>query len=262
MLRMVLTDSRSGLTLESVIMERALDPQFDLEVTRAVRTVLRAVERELAANPRPMVPEVVPDRGIPEGSAERPAPTETPPDRKQTEVGETSLASPETKGAAGLRAGIGVFLPFGAASDYFRAAFRFEAEWLFPSGPSGRFRAGWSVGVTAISLEVEGAPGGETEFVHSGIGAEYSFIRKKLIGLDISVQAGPALVLVSGGGVPPVQKLLPFVQAGMAAGYRPSPRWEFGLSAAVQILLDYGETFLPLQMVWGLAPAFTVTREL
>ena len=116
--------------------------------------------------------------------------------------------------------------------------------------------------MTAISLEAEGAPGGDTMFIQSGIGAEYSFNRKKLIGLDISVQAGPALVLVSGGGVPPIQKLLPFGQAGMAAGYRPSPRWEFGLSAAVQVLLDYGEEFFPLRPIWGLVPAFTVTREL
>ena len=58
-LRMVLSDARSGLPMESVTLERPLDPQFDREVTRLVRTVLQAVERELAAHPRPAAPEAV-----------------------------------------------------------------------------------------------------------------------------------------------------------------------------------------------------------
>ncbi len=238
-----LEDARGQVPEQARTLDRDLDPQFDTAVSRTVEDMARSMGEALAA------------RSVPE------PPAGTPPEPSApAEPGIAREPEPLPRGAAGLRLGGGALIPLGEAGDYFRAALRIEAAWLFPSARKARWVL--AAGFTGFSLDGPDAPEAAADFFHVGFGAEYSLIRKKSIGLDLGILAGPALAYSRGEASSPVVKLLPFVQAGMAAGYRPFPRWELGLSAAVLVLLDYGESLLPLRPVLGLAPALTVTREL
>lgn len=224
-------------------LERDLDPQFDAAVSRTFEDMARSTGEALAA------------RSVPE------PPAGTPPEPSApAEPGIAREPEPLPRGAAGLRLGGGALIPLGEAGDYFRAALRIEAAWLLPSAR----KACWvlAAGFTGISLGGADAPEAAADLFHAGFGVEYSLIRKKSIGLDLRILAGPILAYSRGEGSSAVVKLLPFVQAGMAAGYRPSPRWELGISSDMLVLLDYGETLFPLRPVLGLTPALTVTREL
>lgn len=246
-------DARGRVPAETRTLERDLDPQFDAAVSRTVEDLARSMGDALAALPVPETPaERPPEPPAPEtaGAAEPPEP------------GDAREPEPSVRGGTGLRVSGGALFPLGDASDYFLAALRIEATWLFPPGTGKRGRMVAVAGFTSLPLDGEGAVEAGAVLVHAGIGAEYSFIQKKSFGLGVAALAGPALAFNRGEESSSVLKLLPFVQAGMAAGYRPSPRWELGLSAAFLVLLDYGETLLPLRPVLGLAPALTVTREL
>ncbi len=246
-----LEDARGRVPAEIRTLERDLDPQFDAAVSRTVEDLARSTGEALAALPASESPAVpLPEQPVPEIAEASPA--EPGVARGEPE--------PRSRGPAGLRLGGGALIPLGEAGDYFRAALRIEAAWLFPSARKARWVL--AAGFTGFSLEGPDAPEAAADFFHLGFGAEYSLIHKKSIGLDLRILAGPILAYSRGEASSPVVKLLPFVQAGMAAGYRPSPRWELGISSDVLVLLDYGETLLPLRPVLGLAPALTVTREL
>lgn len=246
-----LEDDRGRVPPETRTLERDLDPQFDAAVSRTVEDLARSAGEALAALPAPE-----PSAGTsPEPSA--PKISKAP---ASAESGDAREPEPRPRSVPGLRMGGGALVPLGEAGDYFRVALRIEAAWLLPSARRGRLVL--AAGFTGFSLDGPDAPEAAADLFHVGIGAEYSLIRKKYIGLDLRILVGPVLANSRGEAFPPVVKLLPFVQAGMAAGYRPSPRWVLGISSDLLVLLDYGETFLPLRPVLGLTPALTVTREL
>ncbi|HSV55544.1 MAG TPA: hypothetical protein VLH39_00360 [Magnetospirillaceae bacterium] len=244
-------DTRKRVSSETRDLERDLDPQFDAAVGRTVTDLARSMHEALAALPVPEAPAVPPPELPAPEIAEEVVPVEP-----------VVALEPElpSRGPSGLRLGGGALVPVGEAAEYFRAALRFEAAWLLPTARKAR----WVLAASFAGFPLDGAGAIEAaaEFFHVGIGAEYPLIRKKSFGLDLRILAGPVLSYSRGEESSPVLKLLPFVQAGMAAGYRPSPRWELGLSAAFLVLLDNGETLLPLRPVLGLTPALTVTREL
>jgi hypothetical protein len=241
-----LEDVRGRVPAETRTLERDLDPQFDAAVSRTVEDLARSAGEALAALPAPEPPAAT----SPEMAG---APTPAEP-------GAAREPEPRPGGASGLRLGGGALIPIGEAGNYFQAALRIEAVWLLPSARKGRWVM--AAGFTGFSLGGADAPEAAANLFHAGIGAEYSLIRKKSFGLDLRILAGPVLADSRGEASSPVVKLLPFVQAGTTAGYRPSPRWELGISTTVLVLLDYGETILPLRPVLGLTPALTVTREL
>lgn len=255
--RVVLTfqleDTRERVPSETRDLERDLDPQFDAAVGRVVADLARSMDEALAALP------------VPEPPAER------PPEPPAREIAEAPASAepraarepePRPRGASGLRLGGGALIPLGEAGDYFRVAPWLEVSWLSSPGVAGRGRVVMSLGGTMATFDWGNGPSAEAAILQAGIGAAYSAIRTTPLGLNFEIKAGPAFVGMWGVEAPSVIKILPFLQTGVKVGYRPFPRWEFGLSMSGAMFLDYGVEFFPLRLIWGLVPAVAVSREL
>jgi len=257
-LRLQLVDARSIMPEASGGLDRALDPQFDREVSRLAVSVLRAAEREIAARPRLPLEQ---SASIAAGSPGDAVPAESP--------GQQLEASPPPAAEARDRArqpprpdfGVGIYLPLGDAGDYFGAAGWFGARWGFPLDREERWSAGPSAAVAAFSMAGPDETASGNYFMMLGAELSFRVSGAGKVSPFASVSAGPALAVVRGADPARFAKLMPYAAARLGASLRIDPRWRLGIDSTLSILVDYEPGFESLSPVWGFAPKLFVSVE-